>query len=104
VAVLLAGAAGCLLLRRYTAATVTGPPATGSPRAATSPLAEMAGSAAGITSPPGEVTSSPAGVVSPAAAPVGSAAPAPPLLLPGRTRQEPGPGAHRPADQKGSLP
>jgi hypothetical protein len=59
VAVLLAGAAGCLLLRRHTAAT-----ATSSPAEATSRPAEATWSPAEATSSPAEMTSSPVAVTS----------------------------------------
>jgi hypothetical protein len=68
VAVLLAGAAGCLLLRRHTD-TATSPPAEAtsrpaeaprSPAEATSSPAEMTGSPAAVTSRPAEAANPPA--------------------------------------------
>jgi hypothetical protein len=83
VAFLLAGAGSCLLLRRHTAA-VTSPPAT------------IPGPAAASTGP------------APAAIPAGPALAATPATtlagLPASTRHKSVTRAHRPADQKGSLP
>jgi hypothetical protein len=67
VAVLLAGAAGCLLLRRHTAATAASPPAeaTSRPAGATRSPAGATSSSAEMTSSPMAVTSSPAEAASP---------------------------------------
>jgi hypothetical protein len=66
VAVLLAGAAGCLLLRRHTAAMTSRPAeATSRPAGATRSPAEAASSSAEMTSSPAAAASSPAGAANP---------------------------------------
>jgi hypothetical protein len=96
VAVLLAGAAGCLLLRRHTAPAVTSPPAavTSPPAAVTSSPAAVTGSHAEVTSPPAGAASLPA-VTGRAAAPAGPTAASASfsVLLPAGTRRRPAPEA-----------
>jgi hypothetical protein len=89
VAVLLAGAAGCLLLRRHTAPAVTSPPA-----AVTSSPAAVTGSHAEVTSPTAGAASLPA-VTGRAAAPAGPTAASASfsVLLPAGTRRRPAPEA-----------
>jgi EmrB/QacA subfamily drug resistance transporter len=77
VAVLLAGAAGCLLLRRHPAAALTGPPAVTGPASVTSPAsvasATSAGGPASVTGPPAET--SPAAAAAAPGHPTAEAAP-----------------------------
>jgi hypothetical protein len=82
VAVLLAGAAGCLLLRRHPAAALTSPPAVAGPASVTGPLAvagpaSVASPAAALTSPAAAwqaTSASPAAAARPAAAAAPAAA------------------------------